>query len=164
MAVSNTSNVFNDDTHEISPHLLRGGVDPISVLPLNDVISDVVNATPTNVTCSNDYCVSDEEYIDMIVSYIYPDTFEWCVIVLYVIVFMVGLIGNFLVCFIVWRNKSMQTVTNYFIVNLSVADFLVILVCLPPTVLEDVTETWYINSVMCKVIKYIQVRSSNISR
>ena len=127
------------------------------IVPLADDVIDVSDVTPTNVTCTNDYCVSDEEYLDMIVSYIYPDAFEWCLIALYAVVFVVGLIGNFLVCYVVWRNKSMQTVTNYFIVNLSVADLLVILVCLPPTVLEDVTETWYIDSAMCKVVKYFQV-------
>ena len=139
----------------------------LGLVKMNDVRNDVAinitnSTTTTNVTCSNDYCVSDDEYIDMIVSYIYPDTFEWCVIVLYAIVFVVGLIGNFLVCFVVWRNKSMQTVTNYFIVNLSVADFFVILLCLPMTVLEDVTETWFIDNVMCKIIKYFQVKLSVI--
>ena len=42
-------------------------------------------------------------------------------------------------------------------VNLAVADFLVILICLPPTLLSDVTETWYMGSVMRKVVKYFQV-------
>ncbi|KAK2163053.1 hypothetical protein LSH36_86g00013 [Paralvinella palmiformis] len=127
------------------------------VVPLDDVIDGASDVTPTNVTCSNDYCVSDSEYLDMIISYIYPDGFEWCLIAIYTVVFVVGLIGNSLVCYVVWRNKSMQTVTNCFIVNLSVADLLVILVCLPPTVLEDVTETWYIDSAMCKVVKYFQI-------
>ena len=51
----------------------------------------------------------------------------------------------------------MRTVTNYFIVNLAVADFFVILICLPPTVLDDITLTWYMGSYMCKIVKYFQV-------
>lgn len=55
------------------------------------------------------------------------------------------------------RNRTMRTVTNYFIVNLAVADFLVILICLPPTVLWDVTETWFMGTLACKVVLYFQV-------
>lgn len=51
----------------------------------------------------------------------------------------------------------MRTVTNIFIVNLAVADFFVILFCLPPTVVWDVTETWFLGKTMCKVVTYFQV-------
>lgn len=66
-------------------------------------------------------------------------------------------IGNALVCLAVWSNHSMRTVTNIFIVNLAVADFFVILFCLPPTVIWDVTETWFLGETMCKVVIYFQV-------
>ena len=67
-------------------------------------------------------------------------------------------IGNALVCLAVYTNHSMRTVTNIFIVNLAVADFLVILLCLPPTVLWDVTETWFFGEMLCKSLIYFQVR------
>ena len=118
--------------------------------------SELTNNTQV---CANEYCVSDEEYVNMIHEYITPTTFEWVVVVLYIVVFLAGLVGNFLVCFVVWKNRHMRTVTNMFIVNLSVADFLVILICLPPTVLGDVTETWYMGGVMCKIVQYVQVGS-----
>lgn len=66
-------------------------------------------------------------------------------------------IGNILVCSAVYANKSMRTVTNIFIVNLAIADLLVIILCLPPTVIWDVTETWFLGEAMCKVILYFQV-------
>ncbi|KAL1454870.1 hypothetical protein WDU94_009001 [Cyamophila willieti] len=56
----------------------------------------------------------------------------------------------------------MRTVTNYYIVNLAVADFLVILICLPPTVVWDVTETWFMGLVLCRVVLYSQVSVSNL--
>ena len=120
----------------------------------NGTVAPAVNTTP----CLNDYCVSIEDYLAMIEAYIFPTYFEWVLIALYIIAIIVGLSGNFLVCFAVWRNQQMRTVTNLFIVNLAVADFLVILICLPPTVLGDVTETWYMGSVMCKIVQYLQVR------
>lgn len=67
-------------------------------------------------------------------------------------------IGNALVCIAVYTNHSMRTVTNIFIVNLAVADFFVILLCLPPTVVWDVTETWFLGETLCKVVIYFQVR------
>lgn len=55
----------------------------------------------------------------------------------------------------------MRTVTNIFIVNLAIADLLVIILCLPPTVIWDVTETWFLGEAMCKVILYFQVSQPN---
>lgn len=120
----------------------------------SNATSESVN---TSVQCTNEYCVPDEDYIEMIEAYIFPSTYEWLLIVLHLTVFFVGLVGNALVCISVYRNHSMRTVTNYFIVNLAVADFLVILFCLPPSVLWDVTETWFFGSLMCKLVLYLQV-------
>ena len=137
----------------------NGSANPIGAVDIIELDS-TASANDENNTgnCTNDYCVSEEEYMDMIASYIWPNPFEWGLISMYMIVFIVGLVGNFLVCLAVWRNHHMRTVTNYFIVNLAIADFLVILICLPPTVLGDVTETWFMGKVMCKIVKYLQVR------
>lgn len=78
-------------------------------------------------------------------------------VILHMSVFITGLVGNSLVCLSVYRNKSLQTVTNYYIVNLAVADFLVILICLPPTVYWDLTLTWNFGLVLCKLVLYLQV-------
>ena len=54
-------------------------------------------------------------------------------------------------------TKSMQSVTNIFIVNLAMADMLVMLFCAPPSVIWDVTNTWIFGSLMCRIVIYIQV-------
>lgn len=51
----------------------------------------------------------------------------------------------------------MRTVTNYFIVNLSLADVLVTAICLPASLLVDITESWLFGHALCKVIPYLQV-------
>lgn len=78
-------------------------------------------------------------------------------VILHLSVFVSGLVGNSLVCLSVYRNKSLQTVTNYYIVNLAVADFLVILICLPPTVYWDLSLTWNFGLIPCKLVLYLQV-------
>jgi len=115
--------------------------------------------TSTN-NCTNYFCISDDDYIDKIRDYIFPSTFEWIIVVLYAAVFIGGLAGNALVCIVVWKNTQMRTVTNLFIVNLSTADLLVVLICLPPTVVGDITETWFVGRAFCKLIHYLQVRNS----
>ncbi|KAG6460121.1 hypothetical protein O3G_MSEX011786 [Manduca sexta] len=111
-----------------------------------------------------EFCnMTKEAYIAMLQEYIYPQTYEWVLIATHSIVFLTGLIGNALVCIAVYRNHSMRTVTNYFIVNLAVADFMVILFCLPATVLWDVTETWFLGDVLCKMLLYFQSVSVTVS-
>lgn len=107
--------------------------------------------------CTNDYCVSDEDYRDMIEAFIYPETSEWVLIAVYSITFLVGVTGNFLVCFALWRNRSMRTVTNIFIVNLALSDLTIIIVCLPPTLIADATESWFMGRAMCKIVLYLMV-------
>ncbi|XP_026728012.1 orexin receptor type 1-like [Trichoplusia ni] len=111
-----------------------------------------------------EYCnLSREEYVSMLNNYIYPQTYEWVLIATHTMVFVTGLVGNAFVCLAVYRNHSMRTVTNYFIVNLAVADFMVILFCLPATVLWDVTETWFLGDALCKILLYFQSVSVTVS-
>ncbi|KAE9526773.1 hypothetical protein AGLY_013421 [Aphis glycines] len=67
----------------------------------------------------------------------------------YTMVFLVGLVGNLLVVSVVCRSPRMRNVTNYFIVNLAVADILVLVFCLPATLLSNIyVHTW---PVLCTV-------------
>ncbi len=52
-----------------------------------------------------------------------------------------------------------------FIMNLAAADLLVLVFCLPATVIQDVTKTWFFGLILCKFVNYIQVLFfiSNIS-
>jgi len=102
-------------------------------------------------------CKSEEDVRRYLGRYIIPQWYEWIVIAMYILTFIIGVSGNILVCFAVWRNRQMRTVTNMFIVNLSVADLGIIIICLPPTLLVDVTETWFMGHVMCKLVYFLMV-------
>ncbi|KAI4473275.1 hypothetical protein M0802_016205 [Mischocyttarus mexicanus] len=121
--------------------------------------SDIVFLTKflNESNCTNDACIPDEEYLDIMYNDIFPNFTDCVMITLHSFIFIAGLFSNSLVCLAVSRNHSMKTVTNYFIVNLAVADLLVILICLPPSVLWDVTEIWFLGWGLCKAIPYLQV-------
>uniref|UniRef100_A0A8D0BY50 Orexin receptor type 2 n=1 Tax=Salvator merianae TaxID=96440 RepID=A0A8D0BY50_SALMN len=111
---------------------------------------------------SMDY--DEEEFLQYLWrEYLHPKDYEWVLIAGYIIVFLVALIGNILVCVAVWKNHHMRTVTNYFIVNLSLADVLVTITCLPATLVVDITETWFLGDNLCKVIPYLQTVSVSVS-
>ncbi|XP_050464524.1 orexin receptor type 2-like [Cataglyphis hispanica] len=135
---------------------LDNGVDFYS-----DNIEDLGYVNATN--CTNDYCIPDEDYIELMMQHIFPKFTDWVLIAMHSVVFVIGLIGNALVCMAVYRNHTMRTVTNYFIVNLAVADLLVLLICLPPSVLWDVTETWFLGLKLCKAVPYLQTVSVSVS-
>ncbi|XP_032877973.1 orexin receptor type 2 [Amblyraja radiata] len=106
----------------------------------------------------------DQEFIRYLWrEYLYPKEYEWVLIVAYIVVFIVALIGNILVCVAVWKNHHMRTVTNYFIVNLSFADILVTIICLPASLVVDITETWFFGHALCKVIPYLQTVAVSVS-
>ncbi|XP_026322210.1 RYamide receptor-like [Hyposmocoma kahamanoa] len=90
--------------------------------------------------------------------------FHVCVYFLYCAVFVVSLVGNGLVCFVVHKTPRMKTVTNYFIVNLAVGDILMTLFCVPFSFVSMlVLRHWPFGGVMCKVVNYSQAVSVMVS-
>lgn len=67
-------------------------------------------------------------------------------------ILLIGIIGNILVPVVVWRNKDLRSSTNIFLINLSLADLLILLVCMPPVLIELHTkpEVWLLGAAMCK--------------
>ncbi|XP_026755695.2 RYamide receptor-like [Galleria mellonella] len=90
--------------------------------------------------------------------------FQSCVYLMYCTVFIVALLGNGLVCFVVQTSPRMKTVTNYFIVNLAVGDILMTLFCIPFSFVSMlVLRYWPFGAVMCKVVNYSQAVSVLVS-
>lgn len=56
----------------------------------------------------------------------------------YVLVFIIGFLGNLLTVAVVYRLPRMRSVTNYFIVSLAIADILVLMLCLPGTLMSNI--------------------------
>ncbi|XP_033112462.1 orexin receptor type 2-like [Anneissia japonica] len=101
--------------------------------------------------------VYTDDVFDDIRGIIHPQPFEWVIVSTYVVIFLFSLIGNSLVCLTVLQNEHMRTVTNMYIVNLSIADILVTIVCIPMTVTHEISQTWFFGPTACKLIYYFQI-------
>ncbi|GFU01854.1 neuropeptide SIFamide receptor [Nephila pilipes] len=103
---------------------------PINNLELN--LTTMFNANASE----NDYEHRDNWYRHS------PEiTAVFCVA--YSAVFVLGILGNSFVVSVVMRSPRMRTVTNYFIVNLAFADILVLIFCLPATLLGNIVVRKY---------------------
>uniref|UniRef100_A0A915LIK7 G-protein coupled receptors family 1 profile domain-containing protein n=1 Tax=Meloidogyne javanica TaxID=6303 RepID=A0A915LIK7_MELJA len=100
--------------------------------------------------------LTDEEYIDFVADFLKPTPIEWVFVVLFFILMVVGICGNCLVVYVVSRNKHMWTSMNLFLTNLALSDLLVLVFCLPPTVLNDITKTFWLSEGFCKAMLFVQ--------
>ncbi|XP_023948794.1 RYamide receptor-like [Bicyclus anynana] len=97
-------------------------------------------------------------------SFLSTTTFQLCVLFMYCTVFIVALIGNGLVCFIVQASPRMKTVTNYFIMNLAIGDILMTIFCVPFSFISMLLlRYWPFGIVMCKIVNYSQAVSVLVS-
>lgn len=78
------------------------------------------------------------------------------VLVAYIFLFILGLIGNFLVIYFVMHKKRMHTTTNTLITNLALADLLVIMICVPVTASRYYTHEYIFGELICKTSGFIQ--------
>uniref|UniRef100_A0A182Q2B0 G-protein coupled receptors family 1 profile domain-containing protein n=1 Tax=Anopheles farauti TaxID=69004 RepID=A0A182Q2B0_9DIPT len=51
--------------------------------------------------------------------------------IFYCFIFVAGIVGNLSICIVIAKNKSMHTATNYYLFNLAVSDFLLLLFGMP---------------------------------
>lgn len=84
-------------------------------------------------------------------------------IIAYSAMLAVGLVGNTCLVLVITRQKEMRNVTNIFIVNLSCADILVCLVCLPVTIIYTLMDRWILGEALCKVTPFVQCTSVTVS-
>ncbi|XP_043588710.1 prolactin-releasing peptide receptor-like isoform X1 [Bombus pyrosoma] len=83
--------------------------------------------------------------------------------IFYANIFAFGVFGNVLVCFVVARNRQMQTVTNLFITNLALSDVLLCALAVPFTPLYTFLGGWIFGRTLCHLVPYAQGVSVYIS-
>ncbi|XP_033755565.1 pyrokinin-1 receptor-like [Pecten maximus] len=76
----------------------------------------------------------------------------------YVVIFVVGILGNAAVIAVVIYGRNIKNAVNIYLINLCVADLLVMVVCMPPVLVELHTkEVWYFGEIMCKAVPFLEM-------
>ncbi|KXJ25148.1 neuropeptide FF receptor 2 [Exaiptasia diaphana] len=84
-------------------------------------------------------------------------TFKIVKLSLYALIFIISIIGNALVCIVIARRRRMRTVTNYFILNLAIADLAVTCICIPFDIpVQENGYIWPYGPFICKILWPLQ--------
>ena len=76
----------------------------------------------------------------------------------------IGLVGNLLVIYIILSDKKMRrSVTNLFIMNLALADLMIMLFGVPEIVMFMLNRGWLLGVAMCKFQRYVLTVSLYVS-
>ena len=85
----------------------------------------------------------------------FPKSFVVICTTMFIFIFLLGIIGNVLVMSVVCFNRNMKTTVNLYLLNLCVADILVLTICMPTALAEIYTrDAWYFGEAMCKLHLY----------
>ncbi|XP_010223131.1 PREDICTED: neuropeptide FF receptor 2 [Tinamus guttatus] len=99
------------------------------------------------------YLEGNVSYVDF---YLHQPSVAAVFIISYLLIFLLCMVGNSVVCFIILKSKHMRTVTNLFILNLAVSDLLVGIFCMPTTLLDNIIAGWPFGSMVCKMSGMVQ--------
>ncbi|CAF0760162.1 unnamed protein product [Rotaria sordida] len=84
-------------------------------------------------------------------------------LILFLLVYVVGLIGNGLLIFIVFRQKNLRTVPNLLVVSLALGDFLFVLFCVPFGAVAYSLEYYPFSTFYCRFENFIINLSLGVS-
>uniref|UniRef100_UPI00398ED5DE neuropeptide Y receptor type 1 n=1 Tax=Pristiophorus japonicus TaxID=55135 RepID=UPI00398ED5DE len=114
-------------------------------------LSTPSNSSEKNFTLDNsDQCYS-------------PTAMIFILALVYSAILLLGVLGNLLLITIIMKQKEMHNVTNILIVNLSVSDLLISIMCLPFTFVYTFMDHWIFGAAMCKLNSMIQCISITVS-
>lgn len=87
----------------------------------------------------------------------------WAVLVLGGLVFVLGVGGNMVVMCVVWNNYYMRSVWNCMLASVCLWDFLVLILCLPVIVLNQLSDRRILPDITCRMVPYMEVVSLGLS-
>lgn len=145
---------MNNDTLSLTSDKVYESSD----VTFNDTIFKELNNTKnTNKTVSGYDSFLCDNFLPS-ESVLATEWFQTTVYFLYGIIFVVALVGNALVCYVVWSSPRMKTVTNFFIVNLAFSDILMTFFCVPTSFVSTlILQYWPFGAEMCPSVNYSQV-------
>ncbi|XP_023723743.2 neuropeptide F receptor [Cryptotermes secundus] len=81
---------------------------------------------------------------------------EVALIIVYAVLMVAGLVTNLLVSFVVARRTQMHTARNLYIVNLTISDITLCVICMPSTLVAILRRQWTLGSALCKLVPALQ--------
>ncbi|XP_026322851.1 QRFP-like peptide receptor isoform X1 [Hyposmocoma kahamanoa] len=120
-----------------------------------------IENTTMEISANNTFELSNNftEYAE-IPYYIKVTSMTFCIVIM-----CLGVLGNVMVPIVILKTKDMRNSTNIFLVNLSIADLMVLLVC-TPTVLVEVNskpETWVLGKELCLAVPFVELTVAHAS-
>ena len=129
--------------------------------------ADQLNATQMEELKSSNCCVTADTAHDENLLELDDSTklvgVQVVLILAYSTIILFGVTGNSLVIYVVYKFKNLRTVTNFFIVNLAVADLLVNMLCLPFTLVNTLYGEWKFGQVLCFMLPCAQGMAVHVS-
>lgn len=118
-------------------------------------------ATQTNDSLSEDPRCADNSQDEVSVS---PVEKVAVFSVIYGIIFLVAVVGNGFVCIVITRRKDMRTLTNLFLLNMSISDLLSALFTIPSLMSDQISPNeWPLGGFMCRAVRVISSISVSVS-
>ncbi|XP_035283568.1 cholecystokinin receptor type A isoform X2 [Anguilla anguilla] len=84
-------------------------------------------------------------------------------IFLYVLIFLLSILGNSLIITVLVRNGRMRTVTNLFLLSLAASDLMLCVFCMPFTLIPNLMKDFIFSSGICKGAMYFMGVSVSVS-
>ncbi|XP_063587763.1 pyrokinin-1 receptor-like [Penaeus indicus] len=141
---------------------------PTSSWPPSDdaLVNFTLDAAAANLTLNGTPSDDDLDVQEFIFNNLGPQRLPYrtSLTVVYVLIAVAGLVGNVLTCLVVLRNLSMRTSTNYYLVNLAVADIITLLFALPMEVYHMWLQyPWILGDVLCRVRAIVPETLAHVS-
>ncbi|KAK0152901.1 Prosaposin receptor GPR37L1 [Merluccius polli] len=87
----------------------------------------------------------------------------YAVMLLALILFAVGIVGNLALMCTVWHNYYLKTTWNSILASLALWDFLVLFFCLPVVVFNELTTKRLLGNLSCRIVPYMEVTSLGVA-
>ncbi|XP_072280607.1 G-protein coupled receptor 37-like 1 [Pyxicephalus adspersus] len=85
------------------------------------------------------------------------------VLLLSLVVFAVGIVGNLSIMCIVWNSMSMKSAWDSILAAVALWDFFLLFFCLPVVVFQQITHRRLLGALSCQIIPYMEVSSFGVS-
>ncbi|XP_069140993.1 neuropeptide Y receptor type 6-like [Argopecten irradians] len=83
-------------------------------------------------------------------------TTETYLIIAYTIVIVAGILGNSLVCQVVFKHQYLRKPRHILIVNLSICDILMCTFCMPFSLIKLTLKNWHLGEFLCRAVPSLQ--------